>query len=289
MSEREHAANSSQRGFRSGVLAASTPWLVRSDRPSSIDGAAGGLTIGPSGSSSIAPPKPNCAAPDSSATTRQGIKNTISPAGNVGERARRRLQSTRLSIRGVGGVDPVARSLRSPELHRRRRRRPHHRPERVEQHRAAEAKLRRAGFLGHHPPRDKEHHLASRKCRRESTPQLQSTRLSIRGVGGVDPVARSLRSPELHRRRRRRPHHRPERVEQHRAAEAKLRRAGFLGHHPPRDKEHHLASRKCRRESTPQTAPSPQLLKPDGCRAPPRSLHRAAGARHHQRLARASG
>ena len=30
------------------------------------------------------------AAPDSSATTRQGIKNTISPAGNVGERARRR-------------------------------------------------------------------------------------------------------------------------------------------------------------------------------------------------------
>jgi hypothetical protein len=52
-------------GFRSGVLAASTPWLVRSDRPSSIvapnrnitkmeiDGAAGGLTIGPSGSSSI--------------------------------------------------------------------------------------------------------------------------------------------------------------------------------------------------------------------------------------------
>ncbi len=59
----------SQRGFRSGVLAASTPWLVRSDRPSSIvapnrnitkmeiDGAAGGLTIGSSGSSSIAPPK----------------------------------------------------------------------------------------------------------------------------------------------------------------------------------------------------------------------------------------
>ena len=36
-------------------------------------------------------------------------------------------------------------------------------------------------------------------------------------------------------------------------------------------------------------APSPQLLKPDGCRAPPRSSHRAAGARHHQRLARASG
>jgi hypothetical protein len=45
----------------------------------------------------------------------------------------------------------------------------------------------------------------------------------------------------------------PRRVEQHRAAQAKMRRAGFLGHHPPRDKEHHLASRKCRRESTPQT------------------------------------
>ena len=36
-------------------------------------------------------------------------------------------------------------------------------------------------------------------------------------------------------------------------------------------------------------APSPQLLKPDGCRAPPRSSHRAAGARDHQHLARASG
>jgi len=33
-----------------------------------------------------------------------------------------------------------------------------------------------------------------------STAQTQSTRLSIRGIGGVDPVARSLRSPELHRR-----------------------------------------------------------------------------------------
>jgi hypothetical protein len=31
------------------------------------------------------------------------------------------------------------------------------RPEQVEQHRAAEAKMRRAGFFGHHPPRDKEH------------------------------------------------------------------------------------------------------------------------------------
>ena len=39
----------------------------------------------------------------------------------------------------------------------------------------------------------------------------------------------------------------------------------------------------------PSEPPSPQLLKPDGCRAPPRSSHRAAGARHHQRLARASG
>jgi hypothetical protein len=45
---------------------------------------------GPSRSSSIAPPKPKCAPPDSSATTRQGIKNTIAPARNVGERARRR-------------------------------------------------------------------------------------------------------------------------------------------------------------------------------------------------------
>jgi hypothetical protein len=76
--------------------------IGRPDRPSSIvppnrnitkveiDGAAGGLTIGPSRSGSIAPPKPKCAAPDSSATTRQGIKSTIPPAGNAGEKARRR-------------------------------------------------------------------------------------------------------------------------------------------------------------------------------------------------------
>ena len=50
------------------------------------------------------------------------------------------------------------------------------------------------------------------------------------------------------------PQRRPGQVEQHRAAEAKMRRAGFFGHHPPRDKEHHRASPKCRRESTPQTA-----------------------------------
>ena len=62
-----------------------------------IDGAAGGLTIGPSRSGSIAPPKPKCAAPDSSATTRQGIKSTIPPARNVGERARRRLSFWRLT------------------------------------------------------------------------------------------------------------------------------------------------------------------------------------------------
>ena len=36
-------------------------------------------------------------------------------------------------------------------------------------------------------------------------------------------------------------------------------------------------------------APLTELLKPDGCRAPPRSSHRAAGARNHQRLALASG
>ena len=57
-----------------------------------------------------------------SATTRQGIKNTSSPAGNVGERARRRDPQRGVPIRAVGAVDPVPpqrRSLRSPELHRR--------------------------------------------------------------------------------------------------------------------------------------------------------------------------
>src|SRR5580658_1514379 len=36
-------------------------------------------------------------------------------------------------------------------------------------------------------------------------------------------------------------------------------------------------------------APLTELLKPDGCRAPPRSSHRAAGARNHLHLALASG
>ena len=34
-------------------------------------------------------------------------------------------------------------------------------------------------------------------------------------------------------------------------------------------------------------APLTELLKPDGCRAPPRSSHRAAGTRNHRHLARA--
>jgi hypothetical protein len=164
----------SQRGFRSGVLAPSTPLLhsgrivVRSDRPSSIVAPNRNITkrgpriigtdrqapriyprmirlcsrfdsvlftpkmsaipsygnysrslkwksatsvssrsAGPGRSSSIAPPKPKCAAPDSSATTRQGIKNTIAPARNVGERARRRPPS--VSAVSIGAVvdDPL--------------------------------------------------------------------------------------------------------------------------------------------------------------------------------------
>ena len=138
------------------------------------------------------PSRSNCAAPDSSATTRQGIKNTtISPAGNVGERARR---SPPLSVRFRSGccrrprsstaaapsVAPIARAPASAPnrnitekesgaagdltIVRPAAAAPPRRPEQVE--------LRRAGFFGDHPPRDKEHHhLASRKCRRESTPQ----------------------------------------------------------------------------------------------------------------------
>ena len=93
----------------------------RSDRPSSIvapnrnitkteigDGAAGG----PGRSST------KCAAPDSSATTRQGIKNTISPAGNVGERARRRHYPSVLRNLPIVVDDPVG---RAPRRHHRRR------------------------------------------------------------------------------------------------------------------------------------------------------------------------
>ena len=47
------------------------------------------VSIGADRPSSIVRPR-KCAAPDASAATRKGIKNTSSPAGNVGERARRR-------------------------------------------------------------------------------------------------------------------------------------------------------------------------------------------------------
>ena len=72
-------------------------------------------SAGPGRSSSSAPPKPKCAAPDSAATTRQGIKNTISPAGNVGERERRR--QTPLSVLQIFRSvvdDPVARAAPAP-------------------------------------------------------------------------------------------------------------------------------------------------------------------------------
>ena len=86
----------SQRGFRSGLSAPSTPWLGRFDRPSSIVAPNRNITEKKSATSSAAAAPPR--RPEQvemrragfSATTRKGIKNTSSPAGNVGERARRR-------------------------------------------------------------------------------------------------------------------------------------------------------------------------------------------------------
>ena len=150
-----------------------------------------------------------------SATTRQGIKNTSSPAGNVGERARRRpsqrgfrsglsAPSTRGSPAAASSVAPIARAPSSPRTGISLKGNPappaaHHRPAAGSSGSSRQNAPRR--ILGHHPPRDKEHHLASRKCRRESTPQTQSTRLSIRAVGAVDPVA----PQRPHRRRSDRP------------------------------------------------------------------------------------
>jgi hypothetical protein len=86
--------------------------VVRSDRPSSIVAPNRNITkveIGDVGQQpqrrpgQVEQPKPKCAAPDSSATTRQGIKNAIAPARNVGERARRRQRrgETRSGTHGV--------------------------------------------------------------------------------------------------------------------------------------------------------------------------------------------
>ena len=67
--------------------------------------------------------RPAAAAPPSRPVQvgrRQSALESAPPRARVGA-ARRgdAVQSTRLSISGVGGVDPVARSLRSPERHRR--------------------------------------------------------------------------------------------------------------------------------------------------------------------------
>jgi hypothetical protein len=118
-----------------------------------------------------------CAAPDSAATTRQGIKTGRSPAGKVGERGRRRAPVNAAFDRGCrrrrprGSFAPIARAPSSPRTAISLKRKS-----------ATSVSSRSAGpssssssaprrILGHHPPRDKEHQLATRKCRRESTPQ----------------------------------------------------------------------------------------------------------------------
>ena len=75
------------------------------------------------GRAGIAPPKLRRAG--FSATTRQGIKNTSSPAGNVGERARRRASQRGFRSGVLAASTPylhsgrIVGSLRSPELQRR--------------------------------------------------------------------------------------------------------------------------------------------------------------------------
>ena len=98
---RSTRSSASQRGFRSGLSAPSTPYLHsarivgRADRPSSIVAPNRNITKKKSATSSAAAPprrpeQVEMRRAGFSATTRQGIKNATSPAGNVGERARRR-------------------------------------------------------------------------------------------------------------------------------------------------------------------------------------------------------
>ena len=101
MSEREHAADPVNAAFDQGCRrrrpgSSSGRIVGRSDRPSSIVAPNRNITKKKSATSSAAAAPPR--RPEQvemrragfSATTRQGIKNTSSPAGNVGERARRR-------------------------------------------------------------------------------------------------------------------------------------------------------------------------------------------------------
>ena len=212
-----------------------------------------------------------------SATTRQGIKNTILPARNVG---------------GEHAADPVcaafdpgcrrcrpgssiarapssARTGISPKWNRRRRRH-HHRAasSRCPDQAAAGSSGREAPrqILGDHPPRDKEHHLASREmserehaadpvsaafdpgCRR-CRPQAGRSDRPSSIVGPNRNITKMKSAPPATS-----PSCGRSRCPAQAAArqlQVEMRRAGFFGDHPPRDKEHHLASRKCRRESTP--------------------------------------
>jgi hypothetical protein len=115
-----------------------------------------------------------CAAPESSATTRQGTQSTrpVNAAFDQGCRRRR----PRSSTAAASSVAPIARAPSSAPnrnitekesgaagditIVRPAAAAPPRRPEQVE--------MRRARVFGDHPPRDKEHHRASRKCRRDA-------------------------------------------------------------------------------------------------------------------------
>jgi hypothetical protein len=59
---------------------------------------------------------------------------------------------------------------------------PQRRPGQVEQHRAAEAKMRRAGFLGHHPPRIKNTIAPARNVGERARRRLPSVLRNLRSL-----------------------------------------------------------------------------------------------------------
>ena len=241
MSEREHAVEPSQRELSIRAVVAVDP-VAPSASSSSVAPIARAPSSAPNRNitkkeSTTAPPatSPSCgqqplhhqaarAGRDAPRqilrrTTRQGIKNTISPA-EMSERehaadpvnaafdqgCRRRRPGS--STAAASSVAPIARAPASAPnrnitkkgigdgaagdltIVRPAAAAPPRRPEQVE--------MRRAGVLGHHPPRDKEHQLASRNVGERARRRRRRTDPAkpMSSSSSVAPTARAPSSPQ---------------------------------------------------------------------------------------------
>ena len=131
-----------------------------------------------------------------SATTRKGIKNTISPAGNVGERARRRLRHP------VARIAPPAPAIISAsrarvgenvDVGQQPQRRPAGRCRSVDvRARWNRRRLARAREGSHHDQRTVEHPFGAIKARMGATHFLMKTLLRVASEMALHVLAYNL-------------------------------------------------------------------------------------------------